>query len=68
MSDINDIEHENQRADAPMDWKLSWLLKSGKEEEYILSDRGAAMRGLNETMATWGPELLRITLEQVPAR
>jgi len=59
---------QSQDQDPPMDWKVSWKLKGGKEEEYVLSDRGQAMRGLNETMATWGTDLLEIKLEQVTRR
>lgn len=51
-----------------MDWKLSWELTDGKNEEYVFSDRGPAMRGFNETMISHGKDLWWIKLEQVTRR
>ena len=51
-----------------MDWRVSWRFRNGKEEEYTLSDLGAAMQGLNQTVAIHWPNLESIKLEPVEPR
>lgn len=54
--------------DPEMDWRLSWTRTNGKTEEYIFSDLGPAMRGFNETVASWTAELVEIKLDRVTKR